>query len=317
MALKKDSPMQCPKCKSWVPGDSYFCQVCGRDVRESSTIYHQPKADPFSALGDLGNTGREIPVVIPKRNTLFCTGCGKPTPADSVFCEHCGKRLLAVPTQKKFQWKKWMTAAACCVTLFVGIILVPLGQPNASDGTSEPGGYANGDNAYAASLSDSCDFVLCQGTDTSGNTYELVANQTESALGYEVTVGVIKNSNWLYPMSNDFPFLGEDGLFHVSVSMAGESGTSLAQVNEVIQNIYFVDSGAFLMDCYKETDSWISTYDHFNIIFSCTSLKSYTVNCKESTLLYRYSEASFSNGQVKSYGRVFTENGKIVLYTET
>ena len=349
--------MVCPKCKATVPGDSAFCQVCGSDVRATATIGHGTlRNDPFSTLGDLDQdtnanfqddnvvgyshhggrkrvyyvgedglwrdkevdeTGREIPTATPKRNTLFCTGCGKPTPADSVFCEHCGKQLLTIPTQKKFQWKKWMTVAACCVALLIGIVFASAGQSSANNGTLDFGGYPSGENAYTVPLSDSCDFVLCQGTDTSGNTYELVANQTESSLGYEITVGVIKNNVWLYPMSSDFPFLGEDGLFHVSVSMAGDSGTSLAQVNEVIQNIYFVDSGAFLMDSYKETDSWVSTYDHYNIIFSCTSLKSYTVNCKESTLLYRYSEATFSNGQVESYGRIYTESGKVVLYTET
>lgn len=345
--------MQCPKCKATVPGDSKFCQICGSDVRSVIPIDHgTPRYDPFSTLGDLDQdtnaniqddnvigfshnggrkrvyyvgedglwrdkeideAGREIPPVAPKRNTLFCTGCGKPTPADSVFCEHCGKQLLTIPTQKKFHWKKWMTVAVCCVVLLMGIILVSA----VHDSTPDTEGYPNGENAYVEPLSASCDFVLCQGSDTSGNTYELVANQTESSLGYEITVGVIKNNAWLYPMSSDFPFLGEDGLFHVSVSMAGDSGTSLAQVNEIIQNIYFVDSGAFLMDSYKETDSWVSTYDHYNIIFSCNSLESYTVNCKESTLLYRYSEATFSNGQVESYGRIFTENGEIVLYTET
>ena len=316
MARKEDCLMKCPKCKAWVPGDSLFCQVCGRDMRENSAVYHKPKTDPFSPLGDLDNPGRKT-APVPKRDMLFCTGCGKPTPADSVFCEHCGKRLLAIPTQKKLQWKKWMTAVACCLALLIGIAFASEGQTNANNGSPDYGAYPNGEDVYTASLSDSCDYILCQGTDTSGNTYELVANQTESSLGYEITVGVIKNNAWLYTMSSDFPFLGEDGLFHVSVSMAGDSGTSLAQVNEVIQNIYFVDSGAFLMDSYKETDSWVSTYDHYNIIFSCTSLESYTVNCKESTLLYRYSEATFSNGQVESYGRIFTENGEIVLYTET
>lgn len=349
--------MQCPKCKATVPSDSRFCQVCGSDVKatdqripkydpfsalgdldsvdyDSTANVRQDNVIGYSQHGDVkrvyyvGEDGlwrdkevhdvrKENPPMPTKPNTLFCTGCGQPTPADSVFCEHCGKQLLTIPVQKKFQWKKWMTAVACCATLLIGIIFVSTGRSNANNSSPNFGEYPNGESAYTAPLSDGCDFVLCQGTDTSGNTYELVANQTESSLGYEITVGVIKNNEWLYPMAADFPFLGEDGLFHVSVSMAGDSGTSLAQVNEVIQNIYFVDSGAFLMDSYKETDSWVSTYDHYNIIFSCSSLKSYTVNCKESTLLYQYSEATFSNGQVESYGRIYTESGKIVLYAET
>ena len=166
-------------------------------------------------------------------------------------------------------------------------------------------------------LSDSCDYILCSGTDHSGNTYELVANQTESALGYEISVGIIKNNEWLYPLSTDFPFLSEDGLFHVSVSLAGESGTSLTNPNEVIKNLYFIDSGAFMMDSYKETDSWVELFEHTKIIFSCTSLKSYTVDCDEATLLYMSSDAEFMNGHVLSYGRIYTEDGRIILYSET
>ena len=67
---------------------------------------------------------QEIPPV-KKRNTLFCTGCGNPTPADSVFCEHCGKQLRAIPVRKKFQWKKLIPVAVCFVILMLGILLFP------------------------------------------------------------------------------------------------------------------------------------------------------------------------------------------------
>lgn len=300
--------MYCPKCNSQIPTDSRFCQNCGKSLVELNNQHHGSRIRAYY----IGEDGLWY-----DRERFFCTRCRGDSPIDSVFCEHCGTPLFPTYASRNYQWKKWMSVAACCVVLLIGTLLIPWGQFNQNDGMSDIGGHLGKGNAYTEPLSDSCDYVLCQGTDTSGNAYELVANQTESSLGYEITVGVIKNNDWLYPMSSDFPFLGEDGLFHVSVSMAGDSGTSLAQVNEVIQNIYFVDSGAFLMDCYKETDSWVSTYDHYNIIFSCSSLKSYTVDCKESTLLYQYSEATFSNGQVESYGRIFTENGKIVLYTET
>lgn len=214
-----------------------------------------------------------------------------------------------------------MTVAACVVFLVTAAcLLLPSGRSDASPPYYEgnpSSSYVEPEDVYTPPLSDSCDYILCQGTDNSGNTYELVANQTESSLGYEITVGVIKNNQWLYPMSTDFPFLAEDGLFHVSVSMAGESGTSLVSVNSVISKIYFVDSGAFMMECYREADSWLGSNDHYYILFSCTTLKSCTIDCKEYTLLYRYSAPTFYSGQVESYGKIYTENGNMVLYTET
>lgn len=344
--------MQCPKCKSIIPDDSMFCQVCGGDTRGDAASCRSLQDDSFSALGDLdaadqddgtdangdhaidsslgGNRTRvhdagedglcrdkeadctEPPIETTKRDTLFCTGCGKPTPGDAIFCEYCGKKLLPDPTKGKLQWKKSMTIAICCTALWIGVLIIFCGWLG-QDGSVPAGG--DSPNEDRMPLCDTCDYTLCRGTDVSGNTYELVANQTESALGYEIMVGVIKNNEWIYPLSADFPFLGEDGLFHVGG--AGKSGTSLAHVNTVIQSIYFIDSGAFLLDCYTETDSWLSSPDHIKIIFSCDSLKSYTINCKEATILYRYSEATFSNGLVTSYGRIPSENGTFILYSET
>lgn len=316
MARKEDCLMKCPKCKAWVPGDSLFCQVCGRDMRENSAVYHKPKTDPFSPLGDLDNPGRKT-APVPKRDMLFCTGCGKPTPADSVFCEHCGKRLLAIPTQKKLQWKKWMTAVACCLALLIGIAFASEGQTNANNGSPDYGAYPNGEDVYTASLSDSCDYILCQGTDTSGNIYELVANQTESALGYEITVGVIKNNEWLYPLSSDFPFLWDDGLFHVTAPLGGDSGSDLSHYGTIAQAIYFVDSGAFLMDSYNtKTATGLNLYDHAYLIFSCDTLKTCIIDTDEYTFLYTGTGTKFYDDRVE-YGRITTDAGKLILHKET
>lgn len=344
--------MRCPKCNAIIPSNSLFCPSCGSKTEGFVSGQNSPKSDPFSSLGDLnpgkngnntqdnnvtssshhgditrvyyvGNDGlwrdkevvemkQEIPPV-KKRNTLFCTGCGNPTPADSVFCEHCGKQLLAIPTQKKFQWKKWMIAVACCVVLIIGIIFVSAGH----NSTPDSGGYLNGENAYAAPLSDSCDFVLCQGTDTSGNAYELVANQTESSLGYEITVGVIKNNEWLYPMSADFPFLWEDGLFHVTAPMGGNSGSDLSHYGTIAQAIYFVDSGAFLMESYNtKTATGLNLYDHTYLIFSCDTLKSCVIDTDEYTFLYNGTGTKFYDDRVE-YGRIKTDAGKLILHKET
>lgn len=157
-------------------------------------------------------------------------------------------------------------------------------------------------------LSDTCDYILSYGVDAEGNKYELVANQRESALGYEITVGIIKNNTWLYPMSTEFPFLDqEDNLFHVSVDGAGNSGYSLDMYSAIIDNIYFVDVGAFAMDSYHETNSWIETYDHTFIFFSCSTMESKVIDLKE----YQLELVATKNDR-----QIYTDNGQILIWTE-
>lgn len=157
-------------------------------------------------------------------------------------------------------------------------------------------------------LSSGCDYILCTGTDMNGNIYELVANQTESALGYEITVGVIKNNEWIYPMSADFPFLGEDGLFHVDAPMGGESGSDLSSFGKISSVIHFVDIGAFVMESVSTRNAtWTDLYEQRMIFFNCNSLDSFKIDSEEYILLYRYSEDD---------GKICTDNGKILVYTE-
>ena len=136
----------------------------------------------------------------------------------------------------------------------------------ASDDSINNDNYSQGTTLNRDPLSASCDYILCTGTDYNGNKYELVANQTESSQGFEIAVGVIKNNSWLYQLSSDFPFLGEDGLFHVSVpvSFVGDdagTGTSLLHPNRVVDKLYFIDSGAFLMECYRESKEVFGSSD--------------------------------------------------------
>ena len=326
--------MFCPKCNEFCSDDSLFCEKCGSKlIMEEIKCHAKPKSNSgFRTMDSLIDeeqeiTGKKIDGIqverkVPVRNESMhlghvCNHCGKKIPKESEFCQHCGKQLTQVPvvhtpTPKTPSNKKWLIATICCVVLLIGILLIPWGNL----GQTEMISGGNEHNTYVPPLSETCDYVLCRGTDISGNTYELVANQTESALGYEITVGVIKNNEWLYPLSADFPFL-QDGLFHVSVSLAGESGTSLTNPNSVIKNLYFIDTGAFLMDSYIEDDSWVDTSDHMNIIFSCTTLESYTVDCEEYGICYLEAEPKFSDGNVVSYGYISTDNGKILIYHET
>ncbi len=260
---------------------------------------------------------------------MFCDHCGAVIETGSIYCSNCGQKQCAQvntmpkateaqwPLQKherdaktkqksSFVWKKWMTAAVCCAAMVLLLMCIPWGAlvPTLPTEPNEP------------MLSEQCDYVLCCGEDVQGNVYELVANQKESALGYEITVGVIKNNAWIYPLSKDFPFLDEDNLFHVSVSMGGKSGTSLTNPNTVIKNIYFIDTGAFLMEGSKATDSWWDLTEDTYTIFSCGTLKAYKVDRDKTHLLFNESDARFSDGHVISYGYIPTDNGEILLYEE-
>lgn len=239
-------------------------------------------------------------------------------------------------TGRAFSWKPILIAASA-VIVFVVICASAFklfGPGNKNSGNPSPGkestiseaqrgnssAHSSSTQQYSAEqLSDSCDFILCEGYDFVGNKYELVADQSENSLGYEITVGIIKNNNWLYPLSSSFPFLGERGLFHVTAPMGSKSGTALSTVGEqntVIQSMYFVDSGAFLMDSYTTNDS-LSLYDHTKVIFSCDIQQSKTFDCDtgEYTLVYESKDAKLDSGtDYLWYGEINTDNGEIIVY---
>lgn len=164
-------------------------------------------------------------------------------------------------------------------------------------------------------LSDTCDYVLCTGTDNDGDFYELVANQKESSSGFEISVGVIKNNAWLYQMSKDFPFLGDDNLFHITGNNNGKEGTSLKVASSVIKEIYFVDTGAFLLDCCLPSTRGPFFFDNAYIIFNCDSLDSCTINREETSLVFLKNQADFgwNDSTPSSYGQIYTENGKLIM----
>ncbi len=58
-------------------------------------------------------------------------------------------------------------------------------------------------------LSDSCDKVLCKAQD-GDDYYEMVANQSEDYSGVKTEIGVIKNNQWLQPLTSAHPFIDEE-----------------------------------------------------------------------------------------------------------
>ncbi len=52
--------------------------------------------------------------------------------------------------------------------------------------------------------------VICKGEDKEGNVYKLVGTQEETYNSVKIKVGVIKNNEWLVPLSADSPFISEE-----------------------------------------------------------------------------------------------------------
>lgn len=198
-------------------------------------------------------------------------------------------------------------------TLMISALLVLLLCACSSHGDDE----SNSDNdAYEERLSESCDAVLCTAVDDSGNEYELVANQKEDSSGYEITVGVIKNNEWVYPMSADFPFLGENGLFYLSTDILLEPGSDLSRAAAISDAIGFIKPNIFVMDSSKYS-TMVSTEFDRKIFFNCDTLKSCTIDLKEYTIMEYPSKeySSFADGEIYFY-RVAADDGKALMYKE-
>lgn len=97
--------------------------------------------------------------------------------------------------------------------------------------------------APANDLSGSYDRILADGRDKNDNYYALVAKQEESYHGYSISIGIIKNNQWLTPMTEDFPFLNENGLFVIPGYIGNTMECGLEGVSS--DDFYYVQDGCF------------------------------------------------------------------------
>lgn len=162
-------------------------------------------------------------------------------------------------------------------------------------------------------LSDTCDYILCQGTDTDGNIYQLVADQEETALSYTVTVGIIKNNVWFVPMSSNSPFLTNSGLFPMEGGL--DLGT-IARVKLVASCFYFIDSGAFLMHYVNLNRGDI------RVIYNCNTKQTYQYVEHDDGYEWVYSyyklktRKNYEQYDVIFYGEILTDNQFIILFRD-
>ncbi|MBQ7504986.1 MAG: hypothetical protein IJT79_06705 [Ruminococcus sp.] len=97
-------------------------------------------------------------------------------------------------------------------------------------------------------LSEECDYILCSGYDDD-DYYELVANLTEDYPKSTYQVGVIKNNEWLVPLSEKSPFIDKNGRW---------KGSPEYEKNIVSEkNFEYFSEGCFYYDGYSGVDCGI------------------------------------------------------------
>ncbi|MCH5316882.1 MAG: hypothetical protein J1E05_02790 [Eubacterium sp.] len=94
-------------------------------------------------------------------------------------------------------------------------------------------------------LSESCDKILASGL-YDGDYYELVATQEETYNEVVIKIGVIKNNEWLIPLTTDSPFINEDGrLFTYNYYDHNMHSNSTKNLEFVSDDYNFIGNGCF------------------------------------------------------------------------
>lgn len=99
----------CPFCGAANPGDSVFCEECGKNMSGVESVVPEVPVIP------------RVPEV--HDDTRFCPFCGSKNKYDSVFCESCGKNMNKRPNPVKPIIIK-MVAALIAVAAIVAAFLV-------------------------------------------------------------------------------------------------------------------------------------------------------------------------------------------------
>ncbi|MGN1419197.1 MAG: hypothetical protein ACI4W6_07695 [Acutalibacteraceae bacterium] len=110
-------------------------------------------------------------------------------------------------------------------------------------------------------LSESCDEILASGYDTDKNYYELVSNETEDYLGLKISVGVIKNNEWILEPTTNMPFVTEENSF-------SSKGPEIGKV-------YYIGNGCFLSEKLYRSNS-LAVGNYMYIVYNANSKKSYS-----------------------------------------
>ena len=108
--------------------------------------------------------------------------------------------------------------------------------------------------------------ILASGSEENGDTYELVGTQSETYNSVQIEIGVIKNNEWLVPLSSDNPFIGDNGLLF-SVHPLRSTGMQL-NLNNVqdYKGVHFsyLGNGCFI-EYYHYYDNSKPSYNEDNV----------------------------------------------------
>lgn len=154
---------------------------------------------------------------------MICPKCGNENDDTQKQCQTCGSKLT--PKAKKINKKTKIIIGFVSVMIIVFIIGIASAASNSSNQDSTDDGWNNysEDYTYTTEYTTIAETttekpklsanytVLASGTEDNGDTYELVATQEESYNDVVIKIGVIKNNEWLVPLTTDIPFINEDG----------------------------------------------------------------------------------------------------------
>lgn len=92
--------------------------------------------------------------------------------------------------------------------------------------------------------------ILASGTEDNGDVYELVATQEETYNDVVVKIGVIKNNEWLVPLTTDNPFINENGRIYTHYYYDHEASYDNAYSTKNLDNIsdddyHFIGNSCF------------------------------------------------------------------------
>ena len=149
--------------------------------------------------------------------------------------------------------------------------------------------------------------VICSGTDKNGNLLELVAK--ESASG-KISLGVMRNREWIRELSDTVPFLGKDKKFHLT----GEESTGLDNLGQIMEHLYYVDAGGFLLEAFAENED--GTYRPVKILYSGEQNDFFVIESEEWSMMNRHKRFQADSSGMTESGVLYTRKGHIVLYAD-